>query len=105
MLSKGIATSIVDPYTPRGQKEGTCDKLLTVRTDVQNKNEAVLQLLKQGGDDAVAALKVVKAMPDIDPNKVFLMGFSAGATASLYATDPKAPGAHDTEIAGVVAYY
>jgi hypothetical protein len=60
---------------------------------VLNKNEAVLQLLKQGGDDAVAALKVVKAMPDIDPKKVFLMGFSAGATASLYATDPKAPGA------------
>jgi dienelactone hydrolase len=105
MLSKGIATFIVDPLTPRGQDEGNCDKLLTVLTDVQNKNEAVLQLLKQGGDDAVAALKVVKAMPDIDPKKVFLMGFSAGATASLYATDPKAPGAHDTKIAGVVAYY
>jgi dienelactone hydrolase len=105
MLSKGIATFIVDPLMPRGQDKGNCDKLLTVLTDVQNKNEAVLQLLKQGGDDAVAALKVVKAMPDIDPKKVFLMGFSAGATASLHATDPKAPGAHDTEIAGVVAYY
>jgi dienelactone hydrolase len=90
---------------PRGQDEGNCDKLLTVLKDVQNKNETVLQLLRQGGDDAVAALKVVKAMPDIDPEKVFLMGFSAGATASLYAADPKAPGAHDTEIAGIVAYY
>ncbi|HKH21580.1 MAG TPA: dienelactone hydrolase family protein [Gammaproteobacteria bacterium] len=105
MLSKGIATFIVDPLMPRGQDKGNCDKLLTVLSDAQNKNEAVLQLLKQGGDDAVAALKVVKAMPDIDPKKVFLMGFSAGAAASLHATDPKAPGAHDTEIAGVVAYY
>jgi dienelactone hydrolase len=105
MLSKGIATFIVDPLMPRGQDKGNCDKLLTVRTDVQNKNEAVLQILKQGGEDAVAALAVVKAMPDIDPKKVFLMGFSAGATSSLYATDPKAPGAHDTQIAGVVAYY
>jgi dienelactone hydrolase len=105
MLSKGIATLIVDPLTPRGQNQGNCDKLLTVLTDVQNKNEGVLQILTQGGDDAVAALKVVKAMPDIDPNKVFLMGFSAGATASLYAADPKAPGAHDTKIAGIVAYY
>ena len=105
MLSKGIATFIVDPLMPRGLDKGICDRLLTVLTDVQNKNEAVLQLLTQGGDDAVAALKVVKAMPDIDPKKVFLMGFSSGATASLYATDPQAPGAHDTEIAGVVAYY
>jgi dienelactone hydrolase len=105
MGSKGIATFIVDPFVPRGLQQGNCDKLLSVLTDVQNKNEAVLQLLKQGGDDAVAAVKVVKAMPDIDPKKVFLMGFSYGATASLYATDPKAPGEHDTDIAGVVAYF
>lgn len=104
MLSKGIATLIVDTHTPRGENDN-CAKLLTVRADVENKNPAVLQLLKQGGDDAVAALKVVKAMPDIDPKKIFLMGTSAGATAALYATDPKAPSAHDTDIAGVVAYF
>jgi dienelactone hydrolase len=105
MLSKGVATLIVDPLVPRGQDKGNCDKLLTVLKDVQNKNEAVLQILRQGGDDAVAALKVVKAMPEIDPKKVFLMGFSAGANSALYADDPKAPSAHDTKIAGVVAYY
>ena len=27
MLSKGIATLIVDPFTPRGEKDGDCDKL------------------------------------------------------------------------------
>src|SRR4051812_42116092 len=47
LLSKGIATFIVDPLVPRGQNEGNCDKLLTVLKDVQNKNEAVLQLLRQ----------------------------------------------------------
>lgn len=104
MLSKGIATLIVDTHTPRGENDN-CGKFLTVRADVVNKKQAVLQLMKQGGDDAVAALKVVKAMPDIDPEKVFLMGTSVGATATLYATDPKAPSAHDTDIAGVVAYY
>ena len=104
MLSKGIATFIVDTHTPRGENDN-CGKFLTVLADVENKKQTVLQLLKQGGDDAVAALKVVKAMPDIDPKKVFLMGTSAGATATLYATDPKAPSAHDTDIAGVVAYF
>ena len=104
MLSKGIATLIVDTHTPRGENDN-CGKFLTVRADVKNKNQAVLQLMKQGGDDAVAALKVVKAMPDIDPKQVFLMGTSAGATATLYAADPKSPSAHDTDIAGVVAYY
>jgi dienelactone hydrolase len=80
MLSKGIATFIVDTHTPRGEVNN-CDKFLTVLADVQNKSQAILQLITQGGDDAVAALKVVKAMPDIDPKKVFLMGFSSGATA------------------------
>ncbi len=105
LKSKGIATFIVDPFVPRGLEQGNCDKLLTVLADVQNKNEAVLQILEQGSDDTVAALKAVKALPDIDPKKVFLMGFSYGATATLSATNPKASGAHDTDVAGVVAYY
>jgi dienelactone hydrolase len=36
-------------------------------------------------------------MPDTDPKKVFLMGFSSGGTAVLRATDPKALG-HMTRI-------
>ena len=53
----------------------------------------------------VAALKVLKAMPDIDPNRVFLQGYSWGAISSLFATDPKTPSAHDSKISGVIAYY
>jgi dienelactone hydrolase len=96
MLSKGIATLILDPFTPRGEKDGVCDKL---------NDKTFVQLMTRGGDDAVAALKVVKAMPDIDPDKVFLQGYSSGATSSLYATDMKTPGTHDTKVAGLVAYY
>lgn len=105
LRSKGIASLIVDPFVPRGLAQGNCDKVLTVLADVQNKNEAVLNILAQGGSDAAAAVKAVKTMPGIDPDKVFLMGLSYGATASLYAQDPKAPGEHATGIAGVVAYF
>lgn len=104
MLSKGVAVFMVDTHTPRGEDDN-CGKLLTVLEDVQNENPAVLQLMKQGGDDAVAALKVAKALPDVNPKNIFLMGFSSGATSALYATDPASPSSHDTEIAGVVAYY
>jgi dienelactone hydrolase len=44
-------------------------------------------------------------MPDVDPNRVFLQGYSWGAISSLFATDPKTPSAHDNKISGVIAYY
>ena len=69
MLSKGIATLIVDPFTPRGEKDGNCEKI---------NEKTFVEVFTQGGNDAVAALKAVKAMPDIDPNKVFLQGYSYG---------------------------
>ncbi len=92
MLSKGIATLIVDPFTPRGEKDGVCNKL-----DVK--------AFTRGGDDVVAALKALKAMPDIDPKRIFLQGYSYGAISSFYATDMKTPETHDTQIAGLIAYY
>jgi dienelactone hydrolase len=96
LLANGMATLIVDPFTPRGEMEGICAKL--------DRNTFV-QYATRGGDDAVAALKVVKAMPDIDPNRVFLQGYSFGAISSLFATDTRTPGTHDTKIAGLIAYY
>src|SRR5271166_3155482 len=62
LLAKGVATLIVDPFTPRNEPEGVCAKL--------NK-DTFGQYATRGGNDAVAALKDVKAMPDIDPNRVF----------------------------------
>ncbi|MCA3573382.1 MAG: dienelactone hydrolase family protein, partial [Aestuariivirga sp.] len=103
--SEGIALFIVDPLMPRGLENGICDKLLTVLQDVKNRNETVLKIMETGGNDAAAAIRTAKTLPGIDPTKIFLMGFSSGGTASLYATDPNAPGDHVTDIGGVIAYY
>jgi dienelactone hydrolase len=97
LLAKGVATLIVDPFTPRSEPEGVCAKLTKDK-------DTVVQYLTRGGNDAVAALKVVKAMPDIDPKRIFLQGYSYGAVASLFAVDAKFP-THDSHIAGLIAYY
>jgi dienelactone hydrolase len=96
LLAKGVATFIVDPFTPRNEPEGVCAKL--------NK-DTLAQYSTRGGNDAVAALKVVKSLPDIDPNRVFLQGYSFGAISLLFAVDPNTPGAHDAKIAGLIAYF
>jgi dienelactone hydrolase len=83
LLVRGVATLVVDPFTPRNEPEGVCAKL--------NKDTFV-QYATRGGNDAVAAVKAVKDMPDIDPNRVFLQGYSFGAISSLFATDPKTRG-------------
>ena len=96
LLARGVATLIVDPFTPRNEPEGVCANL---------NEKTLVQYATRGGNDAVAALKVIKAMPDIDPNRVFLQGYSLGAISSLFAVDPKTPGTHDAKIAGLIAYY
>ena len=95
-LAKGVATFLVDPFTPRNEPEGICANLNA---------KTFAQYATRGGNDVVAALKVLKAMPDIDPNRVFLQGYSWGAISSLFAADPKTPSAHDNKIAGIIAYY
>ena len=96
LLARGVATLIVDPFTPRNEPEGVCANLNA---------KTFAQYATRGGNDAVAALKVVKAMPDIDPNRVFLQGYSFGAISSLFAVDTKTPGTHDAKVAGLIAYY
>jgi dienelactone hydrolase len=96
LLAKGVATLLVDPFTPRNEPEGICANL--------NK-ETFVQYATRGGNDAVAAVKLLKSMAGIDPNRVFLQGYSFGAISSLFAMDPKTPSAHDAKVAGLVAYY
>lgn len=96
LLAKRVATLIVDPFTPRNETAGVC-KVVDAKTFVQ--------YATRGGNDAAAAVKALKAMPDIDPNRVFLQGYSWGAISSLFAMDPKTPSAHDAKIAGLIAYY
>jgi dienelactone hydrolase len=45
------------------------------------------QYFSRGGSDALAALKVLEAMPDIDQKHIFLIGYSFGAISSLSADD------------------
>jgi dienelactone hydrolase len=96
LLAKGVATLLVDPFTPRNEPEGICANL---------NGQTFVQYATRGGNDVEAALKVLKTMPDIDPNRVFLQGYSWGAISSLFAMDPKTPSAHDAKIAGLIAYY
>jgi dienelactone hydrolase len=54
----------------------------------------------------LAAVSVVEARPEIDPNRVFLQAYSCGATASLFAVDTKKHAEkRDTKIAGVIAFF
>jgi dienelactone hydrolase len=86
LQTKGVATLIVDPFTPRGQLHGC-----------------------SGGDigmkDALAALRVLRGMPDIDGKRIFLKGYSWGATASLALVNAANPDSSDAKVAGVIAYY
>jgi dienelactone hydrolase len=96
LLSKGVATLVVDPFTPRNEPEGVCANLDEKRA---------AQYFSRGGNDALAALKVLEAMPDIDQKHIFLMVYSFGAISSLSAIDTKNPASHDAKVAGVIAYY
>ena len=99
MLAKGVAILIVDSFTPRGEPSGVCANLGPLD------EEKAIQYAKRGSDDALAAVAVLKAMPDIDKKHIFLMGFSLGGTSSLRATDSKNPASQDHAVAGVIAYY
>jgi len=101
LLAKGVATFIVDPFTPRNEQMGICAEF----GNLNDKTDRQLRDITRGGNDAVAAAKVLKAMPEIDPKRIFLLGYSYGATSLLFATDVKTPGAHDTQISGVIAFY
>ena len=59
----------------------------------------------RGGNDALAAVAVLKAMPDIDAKRIFLIGFSFGAISALQAMESKNAASENVGVAGIVAYY
>ena len=87
MLTNGMAILVVDSFTPRNEPEGVCANL---------DGEKAMQYFTRGSSDALAAVAVLKAMPEIDTKHIFLVGFSYGAISSLQAT---------SGVAGVIAYY
>jgi dienelactone hydrolase len=99
-LATGIAILIVDPFTPRNEMKGICPTM----ANLNDKSDAQLKYVARGGSDALAAMKTLESMPEIDKNHVFLLGYSYGAIASLSAVDKK-NASSQTKVAGVVAYY
>ena len=96
MLAKGMAILIVDSFTPRNEPKGVCANL---------DGEKASQYFARGSNDALAAVALLKAMPEIDAKHIFLIGFSLGAISSLQAVDSKNAASRDSGVAGVVAYY
>lgn len=93
LISKGFAMLIVDPYSPRQEMQGVCDKA------------------KAGGDydargarDIYAAIEVLRSMPLIDANRIFVEGYSLGASAALSAIDVRNVAAHKAKLAGAIAF-
>ena len=58
LLAKGVAILIVDSFTPRGEPSGVCANLGPLD------EEKAIQYAKRGSDDALAAVAVLKAMPE-----------------------------------------
>ena len=98
--SKGIATLILDPFTPRGEMQGVCADL----ADPANAAKGP-EYFRRTSNDALAAVKLLASMPEIDSKHIFLQGYSFGAIGSLTALDKTNPASASAGVAGLVAYY
>jgi dienelactone hydrolase len=90
-LPKGIATLVVDSFTPRGiaQVCGSPD----------------IQTVDYRAEDAYAAMNWLSGRSEIDSKHIFLQGYSNGAMAAIYAIDAQRPLTHEQKFAGVIAFY
>jgi len=91
--SKGFATLIVDSFAPRHLDHGVCDR----------EHSPVWYGVRAA--DAHAAKDSLAAMPDIDAERIFLVGYNHGGQAALLAVDGSTAATHRAKFAGVVAYY
>jgi len=66
----GIATLVVDSFTPRGLSESSADRLA----------------FSAGVVDALRALSTLRQDPRIDPGKIGVIGFSRGAIAAMHSS-------------------
>jgi dienelactone hydrolase len=73
---QGIATLIVDSFKGRDWGTNVCDK--QKETGIMGQIDRVAE--------AYAASTMLSSLPFIDPNKIFVMGFSHGAGAVLLAS-------------------
>ena len=92
LLSKGFAMLIVDPYWPRQEWSGVCDKPNGGR-----------DFDARGARDILAAAEVLKGMPEINANRIFIQGVGLGASAALRAIDAGKATSSKAKLAGVIA--
>ena len=59
----------------------------------------------RGAEDAYAALNALAKLPDIDPKRVFLLGYGHAGNSAILATDSHAAANHPLTFAGVVSYW
>jgi dienelactone hydrolase len=90
-LPKGIATLVLDSFTPRGYG------------DICSMPRAVT--IHQRAQDAYAALAWLGRRKEIDAKHVFLQGYSHGASAAISAIDPANAAGHAPGFAGVIAFF
>jgi dienelactone hydrolase len=92
-LPAGIATLVVDSFTPRGIEEACSDPKLNF--------ESVRFRVK----DVYAAVDWLAARSDVDSNRIYLQGYSHGALVAITTMDAQWPRARFPKVAGVVAFY
>jgi len=93
LLSRGFAMLIVDPYWPRQEWQGVCDKA-----------KAGGEYDARGARDIYAAMDALRAITEIDANRIFVQGYSLGASAALSAVDARNASAHKARLAGAIAF-
>jgi len=92
-LAKGIATLVLDSFTPRGIAEVCSD------------SELLMSSFAFRVKDAYAATAWLGTRPEIDSKHIFLQGYSHGAMTAIAAIDAQMPLPDHPHVAGVIAYY
>ncbi len=77
---------------------GVCD-------EADSSDSNARQYALRGAEDAYAALNALAKLPDIDPKRVFLLGYGHAGNSAILATDSHAAANHPLTFAGVVSYW
>jgi len=92
-LAKGIATLIVDSFSPRG--------IITVCGD----RTASIAGWDYRAEDAYAAMDWLIGRSEIDARHIFAQGYSHGGRSVIEAVNPKRAAKHKQQFTGVIAFY
>lgn len=80
LANRGFAALLVDSFGPRGEKEICTQKDRSITPG------------RERSEDSHAALRWLARRPDIDPQRIHVLGWSNGAQTVLHAIKPRARG-------------